>query len=91
MFHIVEHFSRELFFVGRYRRTLPSDIIGGGQVSSSDENLSAANPPVGTQAVDRAAALLVTILESSEAPSFGDLQSSSGLAKSTLSRLLSSL
>ena len=45
----------------------------------------------GTQAVDRAAALLVSILESGQPPTFGDLQSSSGLAKSTLSRLLSSL
>ena len=45
----------------------------------------------GTQAVDRAAALLVSILESAQPPTFGDLQSSSGLAKSTLSRLLSSL
>lgn len=60
-------------------------------MSSSDENQSAASPPVGTQAVDRAAALLVTILESEDAPTFGDLQASSGLAKSTLSRLLSSL
>lgn len=45
----------------------------------------------GTQAVDRAAGLLLAVLESPEPPSFGDLQESSGLAKSTLSRLLSSL
>ena len=60
-------------------------------MSNSEGNLSAANTPVGTQAVDRAATLLVAILESSDALSFGDLQASSGLAKSTLSRLLSSL
>lgn len=45
----------------------------------------------GTQAVDRAATLLVAILESEPAPTFTDLQRTSGLAKSTLSRLLSSL
>lgn len=45
----------------------------------------------GTQAVDRAAGLLLTVLESAQPPSFGELQQSSGLAKSTLSRLLSSL
>lgn len=54
-------------------------------------NASVAGSPGGTQAVDRAAALLVSILESGDAPSFGELQASSGLAKSTLSRLLSSL
>ena len=45
----------------------------------------------GTQAVDRAAGLLLTVLEADEPVSFAALQSSSGLAKSTLSRLLSSL
>ncbi len=45
----------------------------------------------GTQAVDRAAQLLVSILESDEPLTFTDLQRESGLAKSTVSRLLSSL
>jgi DNA-binding IclR family transcriptional regulator len=45
----------------------------------------------GTQAVDRAATLLVTILQSEDPLTFTDLQRESGLAKSTVSRLLSSL
>jgi IclR family transcriptional regulator, acetate operon repressor len=45
----------------------------------------------GTQAVDRAASLLVTILDTDRRLSFTDLHRESGLAKSTLSRLLSSL
>ena len=45
----------------------------------------------GTQAVDRAAGLLLAVMEAETPPSFGDLQESSGLAKSTLSRILSSL
>jgi IclR family acetate operon transcriptional repressor len=45
----------------------------------------------GTQAVDRASTLLVAILESEDRLTFTDLLQRSGLAKSTLSRLLSSL
>jgi IclR family transcriptional regulator, acetate operon repressor len=45
----------------------------------------------GTQAVDRAATLLVAVLESDPPPTFTDLLRTTGLAKSTLSRLLSSL
>jgi len=45
----------------------------------------------GTQSVDRAAELLVTILDSGRPLTFTDLQRQTGLAKSTLSRLLSSL
>jgi IclR family acetate operon transcriptional repressor len=45
----------------------------------------------GTQAVDRAADLLVEILGAEQPLTFTDLQRRSGLAKSTLSRLLSSL
>lgn len=45
----------------------------------------------GTQAVDRASMLLVAILESDDPLTFTDLLQRSGLAKSTLSRLLSSL
>jgi IclR family acetate operon transcriptional repressor len=48
-------------------------------------------PSAGTQAVDRAADLLVSILSADTAPTFTDLQRRTGLAKSTLSRLLSSL
>lgn len=45
----------------------------------------------GTQAVDRAATLLVEVLDAEHPPTFADLQRATGLAKSTLSRLLSSL
>lgn len=45
----------------------------------------------GTQAVDRAAGLLLAVMESREPLTFTDLQTTSELAKSTLSRLLSSL
>ena len=47
--------------------------------------------PGGTQAVDRAAALLVAVLAAPEPVSFTALTADSGLPKSTLSRLLSSL
>lgn len=47
--------------------------------------------PTGTQAVDRAAALLVAVTQATEPVTFTDLQMSSGLAKSTLSRMLQSL
>ena len=43
----------------------------------------------GTQAVDRAAGLLLTVMEADHPLTFGELQESSELAKSTLSRLLS--
>lgn len=47
--------------------------------------------PTGTQAVDRALGLLTQVMESATALTFSELLESSGLAKSTLSRLLSSL
>lgn len=47
--------------------------------------------PTGTQAVDRALGLLTHVMDSTCALTFSELQESSGLAKSTLSRLLSSL
>lgn len=53
--------------------------------------MSPATSATGTQAVDRAASLLLAVLESPQPPTFAQLQRSSGLAKSTLSRLLSSL
>jgi DNA-binding IclR family transcriptional regulator len=45
----------------------------------------------GTQAIDRAAQLLVRVVESSEPPSIGELSEGSGLPKSTTSRLVSAL
>jgi IclR family transcriptional regulator, acetate operon repressor len=45
----------------------------------------------GTQSVDRAAVLLVSITQATGPVTFTDLQMSSGLAKSTLSRMLNSL
>jgi len=47
--------------------------------------------PTGTQAIDRAAALLVAILAAPRPVPFAELVTTSGLPKSTLSRLLSSL
>ncbi|MFC7495640.1 MULTISPECIES: IclR family transcriptional regulator [unclassified Nocardioides] len=48
-------------------------------------------PSTGTQAVDRAAALVSTVVRADEPLSFADLQESSGLAKSTTSRMLAAL
>lgn len=45
----------------------------------------------GTQAIDRAAELLVRVVESGDAPSVGELAEASGLPKSTTSRLVSAL
>ncbi len=45
----------------------------------------------GTQAVDRAAALVSTVVHADQALSFADLQEASGLAKSTTSRMLTAL
>ncbi len=45
----------------------------------------------GTQAVDRAAALVASVVHADAPLSFADLQESSGLAKSTTSRMLSAL
>lgn len=47
--------------------------------------------PTGTQAIDRAAQLLVRVVESSEPPSIGELSAGAGLPKSTTSRLVSAL
>lgn len=47
--------------------------------------------PTGTQAVDRAARLLTEIVDSSEPLTFSELAATSGLAKSTTSRLLFAL
>lgn len=45
----------------------------------------------GTQAVDRAAQLVATVVHADEPLTFADLQESSGLAKSTTSRMLAAL
>lgn len=45
----------------------------------------------GTQAIDRAAQLLVRVVESSQPPSVGELAERAGLPKSTTSRLVSAL
>lgn len=45
----------------------------------------------GTQAVDRAAALVSTVVQADEPLTFAELQESSGLAKSTTSRMLAAL
>jgi IclR family transcriptional regulator, acetate operon repressor len=47
--------------------------------------------PTGTQAIERAAQLLVRVVESAEPPSIGELSTDSGLPKSTTSRLVSAL
>ena len=45
----------------------------------------------GTQAVDRAALLVSTVVHADEPLTFADLQETSGLAKSTTSRMLTAL
>jgi IclR family transcriptional regulator, acetate operon repressor len=45
----------------------------------------------GTQAIDRAARLLVRVVESAQPPSIGELAERAGLPKSTTSRLVSAL
>jgi DNA-binding IclR family transcriptional regulator len=45
----------------------------------------------GTQAIERAAQLLVRVVESAEPPSIGELSAGSGLPKSTTSRLVGAL
>ncbi len=51
----------------------------------------ASDPPVGTQAVDRAAALIDLVIRSGEPRSSTELSESVGLARSTTSRLLAAL
>jgi len=50
-----------------------------------------ATDATGTQAIERAAALLVRVVESADPPSIGELSEGSGLPKSTTSRLVSAL
>lgn len=49
------------------------------------------DPATGTRAVDRAADLVASVVRADEPLSFADLQGSSGLAKSTTSRMLTAL
>lgn len=48
-------------------------------------------PPTGTQSIDRAALLLVHVVESAAPPSVGELAERTGLPKSTTSRLVGAL
>jgi IclR family transcriptional regulator, acetate operon repressor len=50
-----------------------------------------ATETTGTQAIERAAQLLVRVVESADPPSIGELSEGSGLPKSTTSRLVSAL
>src|SRR3954453_6303430 len=50
-----------------------------------------ATEPTGTQAIDRAAQLLVGVVESAQPPSVGELAERAGLPKSTTSRLVGAL
>jgi DNA-binding IclR family transcriptional regulator len=53
--------------------------------------VSMTEPARGTQAVDRAAGLVATVVQADEPLAFAELQEASGLAKSTTSRLLAAL
>lgn len=50
-----------------------------------------AEPTTGTQAIDRAAQLLVDVVEAPQPPSIGELSARAGLPKSTTSRLVGAL
>lgn len=50
-----------------------------------------AGEPTGTQAIDRAAQLLVRVVEATQPPSVGELATRVGLPKSTTSRLVAAL
>jgi DNA-binding IclR family transcriptional regulator len=56
-----------------------------------EQDGSTVGEATGTQAVDRAAALVSTVVHADEPLSFADLQEASGLAKSTTSRMLAAL
>jgi DNA-binding IclR family transcriptional regulator len=60
----------------------------GGPVPTTS---TASNSSSGTQAVDRAAALVSTVVAADDPPSFAELQEASGLSKSTTSRMLAAL
>lgn len=60
-------------------------------IDSAGQSRGGTPPQGGTQAVDRAAALLTLVVEADAAVSFGSLSESAGLARSTTSRLLAAL
>ncbi|MDF1604570.1 IclR family transcriptional regulator [Nocardioides sp. YIM 152315] len=62
-----------------------------GRMVAQARAQATAESSTGTQAVDRAAALVSTVVHADEPLTFGDLQESSGLAKSTTSRMLAAL
>ena len=53
--------------------------------------MATATPASGTQSIDRAAQLLVHVVETAEPPTVGELSERSGLPKSTTSRLVAAL
>lgn len=61
------------------------------QPARSGTAASRGKSPTGTQAIDRAAGLLVRVVEADAPQTFGHLLAESGLPKSTASRLLSAL
>jgi DNA-binding IclR family transcriptional regulator len=58
---------------------------------SNEQGAAVSEPARGTQAVDRAAGLVATVVQADEPLTFADLQEACGLAKSTTSRLLAAL
>jgi DNA-binding IclR family transcriptional regulator len=58
---------------------------------ASEETMGSAPPAGGTQAVDRAAALIDLVVRADDPPSFTELSDETGLARSTTSRLLAAL
>ncbi len=62
-----------------------------GRLLRSRGAITAVNSPTGTQAVDRAAQLLIEVARHRDPVSFAELTAASGLAKSTTSRLLTAL
>ena len=53
--------------------------------------MTVATSHLGTQSIDRAAQLLVDVVDAGEPPTVGELAERSGLPKSTTSRLLGAL
>jgi DNA-binding IclR family transcriptional regulator len=66
-------------------------VTSGSTVESPDGTQNGNGSQGGTQAVDRAAALLTLVVEADAPVSFAELNEASGLARSTTSRLLAAL
>ena len=62
-----------------------------GRLLRAGGAITTVNSPTGTQAVDRAAQLLIEVARHRDPVSFAELTAASGLAKSTTSRLLTAL